>query len=240
MNSNLRIADVSSRNAMDYLQDLDSETLDMSPMIHFFTEDYESPIMVIQLPPSSEDKRELMFHHMFAVPFINLLPIRAVSIVQDTWFTKAEKGEEINVRPSESIDREQGLVTLVIKDDDTGVFNMREYGRDDNGIIYTKDVTNTEIENWSDEESHASWVVPMMQAGFHAKENQDITLETTEKMLALMEGFNVLNDGGFQYLIHMNMKDIIADTFQEISDTDVYKSFIKQLEEGLKEYLEEE
>ena len=117
---------------------------------------------------------------------------------------------------------------------------MREYGRDDNGIIYTKDVTNTEIENWSDNEKHASWVVPMMQAGFHAKENQDVTLETTEKMLALMEGFNVLNEGGFQYLIHMNMKDIIADTFQEISDTDVYKSFIKQLEEGLKEYLEEE
>ncbi len=55
-----------------------------------------------------------------------------------------------------------------------------------------------------------------------------------------MEGFNVLNEGGFQYLIHMNMKDIIADTFQEISDTDVYKSFIEQLEEGLKEYLEEE
>ena len=42
--TNEMIADVSSRNAMDYLRDLDSDQCDFSPMIHLFSKDIENPL----------------------------------------------------------------------------------------------------------------------------------------------------------------------------------------------------
>ena len=49
--------------------------------------------MIMQLPPMTSDTQEELntFLHMLSLPFISLLPIEVVSVVQDTWFTKVEK-----------------------------------------------------------------------------------------------------------------------------------------------------
>jgi len=253
--TNEMIADVSSRNAMDYLRDLDSDQCDFSPMIHLFSEDNESPIMIMQLPPMKSDtQEEKMFLHMLSLPFISLLPIEVVSVVQDTWFTKVEKTEEnkddfINsqkfARPSQSLDRESGLVTLVIKADNTGIFHMNEYGRDDKGYLFTKNVSHNEIKDWTDEETHQSWVVPMMMSGLDKKNSE--VLEKDEEfgleggLTALMSGFDILNKAGFMYMIHPDFIDVVENYYKDITDTEVYQTFMTEVKEQLaKAYKEEE
>ena len=75
---------------MDYLRDLDSDQCDFSPMIHLFSKDIESPIMIMQLPPMTSDTGENVFAYV-VITFYQFITYEVVSVVQDTWFTKVEK-----------------------------------------------------------------------------------------------------------------------------------------------------
>lgn len=251
--TNQMIADVTSRNAMNYLRDLDSEQYDFNPMIHLFSEEKEQPIMVLQLPPMrTDDQKEKMFLHMFALPFISLLPVEVVSVCQDTWFNKIEKSDddEINnrnlqnaVRPSESIDRESALMTLVVNSDKTGIWHMNEYGRDDKGYLFSKKVHLNEIADWENEDGHASWIVPMILSGL-SREGAELLLKEEDfgqegALTALASGFSILNDMNFEYMIHRDFVSVVENHFSEISDTDVYKHFVENLREQIESAEEE-
>ena len=243
--SNETIAEDSSNNTMDYMKTIDRNGGEISSLVHLFTDDDESPIMIMNLPPLDDDRADKMLKHMFVVPFISLLPVRAVSICQDTWFSKKpmedEDGNEKEwVRPSQDIERKQGLITMVFRDDYSGIFNMREYGRDDNGQIYTVENTSQKISDWKTSRELQSWLAPLIVTGFDNKKevitNEDSKKSNGEKfteedlLKSLFSGFQVLQDTGFQYMVREDMKDIIANHYSNISDTETYQKITEIME----------
>ena len=238
--SNEVIAEESSNSTMDYMKDVDSDGGEISSILHLFTKDDNAPLMIVKLPEFADDQSDKMMKHMLLVPFISLLPVSAVSVCQDTWFSQKPTDKDNSskemwdkmsngkfVRPSQDINRKQGLITMVVRDDMSGVFNMREYGRDDNGLLFTKDVVTTSIKDWTDDDTEIqSWLAPMMITGFKNKmkdvldEKEDFDEEDLLK--SLFSGFEVLHDAGFQYIVRGDMKKQIADYYSDISETDTY------------------
>jgi len=229
--TNESIAEETTTNTLDWLKTLNDEGMDMNPIVYFFDEQ-DIPLLMVHLPEQDDDQQSKMLTHFITTPFLSLLPIHAVSVCQDVWFTKADANnenapqtmqevldDENYVRPSESINREQGLMTIVIDKAKAGIWNMLEYGRDDKGNIFTKDQNRTVVENWEDNNMD-SWIVPMMTSGFDRDITEMMDFSKEEELMALLQAFSSLTEMNYRLGFRPDMADVITKHYESIMDDD--------------------
>lgn len=227
--TNESIAEETTTNTLDWLKTLNDEGMDMNPIVYFFDEQ-DIPLLMVHLPGQDDDQQSKMLTHFLTTPFLSLLPIHAVSVCQDVWFTKADvvdgnkqktMDKMVNdgnyVRPSESINREQGLITIVIDKAKAGIWNMLEYGRDDKGNIFTKDQNRTVVENWEDDDMD-SWIVPMMTSGFDRDITEMMDFSKEEELMALLQAFSSLTEMHFRLGMRPDIADVIIKHYESIMD----------------------
>lgn len=140
---------------------------DMSPWIFNFYKGNVIGATIMAEPPSQKEKQEACMH------ILNLLAFDkfdAVTISVDTYFTKQSKEDfEDNgapdLMPSESLDRQEAIVTIGATKNDIDQ-SMLIYGRNDDGSIYEK-------EHITDQGIAGGW----MQELLHKAMRFDISME---------------------------------------------------------------
>lgn len=140
---------------------------DMSPWIFNFYKGNVIGATIMAEPPSQKEKQEACMH------ILNLLAFDkfdAVTISVDTYFTKQSKEDfEDNgapdLMPSESLDRQEAIVTIGATKNDIDQA-MLIYGRNDDGSIYEK-------EHITDQGVAGGW----MQELLHKAMRFDISME---------------------------------------------------------------
>ena len=228
--TNEMIAEESQSNTLDWMKTLNTDGIEMSPIVYLFDEK-DTPLLICHLPNQTDDQRMKMLSHFMTTPFINLLPIQAVSVCQDVWFTKMDKdivGETNSldelvenknyVRPSESIDKEQALMTLVIDKNKKGIWSLLEYGRDDKGNIFTKEHNRSVIENWETSDEQSSWIVPMFTSAFDREIGDMVDFSKEEELSALLQAFTTLHDMDYSLGMRTDISDVIIKHYANIMD----------------------
>lgn len=236
--TNDMIAEESQRNTLDWIKTLNADGIDMTPVIYFFDEN-DTPLLIVHLPNQEDDQRMKMMSHFLTTPLINLLPIQAVSVCQDVWFTKIDKDTvgEVNsidelaenenyVRPSESIDREQAIMTLVIDRDKKGIWSMLEYGRDDKGNIFTKDHTRSVVDDWDKHEESSSWLAPMFSSAFDREISDVVNFSKEEELTCLLQSFSTLAEMEYSLGMRTDITDVIIKHYDNIMDDDRKRTLI--------------
>lgn len=113
---------------------------DISPWIFNFYKGDMIGATIMAEPPHADQKEEAFMH------ILNLLTFDKfdyVTISLDTWFTKQPADDpDFSIAPSESLDREEAIITLGATRDELEE-SMLIYGRDDNGCIYEKEHIKT-------------------------------------------------------------------------------------------------
>ena len=244
--TNEMIAEESQSNTLDWMKTLNTDGLEMNPIVYLFDEQ-EIPLLICHLPSQSDDQKMKMMSHFLTTPFINLLPIQAVSVCQDVWFTKMDKdvADEVNsidelanhksyVRPSESIDKEQALMTLVIDKDKKGIWSMLEYGRDDKGNIFTKEHTRSVIDNWEKSKEQSSWIVPMFTHAFDREIKDMVEFSKEEELSALLQAFTTLHDMDYSLGMRTDISDVIIKHYANIMDDEKADMLRDLFEKSLK------
>ena len=168
----------SATRYFDNMERFDSEKNfgDISPWIFNFYKGDVIGATIMAEPPEYEKKQEAFMH------ILNLLTFDkfdCVTISMDTWFTKQPADDpDFSIAPSESLDKEEAIITLGATKDDIKQ-SMLIYGRDDDGSIYEKEHI------LEDASSFEGWMQDMVMKGMNfpvnmetlvymAKENTDI------------------------------------------------------------------
>tara|TARA_Y100000004_G_scaffold173400_1_gene211226 strand:+ start:1326 stop:2015 length:690 start_codon:yes stop_codon:yes gene_type:complete len=149
---------------------------EISPWIFNFYKGNMVGATIMAEPPEIDRKQDAFMH------ILNLLTFDkfdCVTISMDTWFTKQPADDpDFSIAPSESLDKEEAIITLGATKDDIKQ-SMLIYGRDDDGGIYEKEHI------LEDASSFEGWMQDMVMKGMNfpvnmetlvymAKENTDI------------------------------------------------------------------
>ncbi len=149
---------------------------EISPWIFNFYKGNVVGATIMAEPPEIDRKQDAFMH------ILNLLTFDkfdCVTISMDTWFTKQPADDpDFSIAPSESLDKEEAIITLGATKDDIKQ-SMLIYGRDDDGSIYEKEHI------LEDASSFEGWMQDMVMKGMNfpvnmetlvymAKENTDI------------------------------------------------------------------
>ena len=229
-----------------FLKNLNSEGQDLTPMVYLFEENDPHPFLVMGLPPQEDDQSSKVVSHMMLLPFMNLLPTEAVVVVQDTWFLKAENEDdtidlENTVRPSQNIDRKQGLSSIQMRKDFSGMFGVKEYGRDDTGNLYTKETTNSAIPNFLDKENEVvnSWLVDILVQGFKSLDTKKALIEDKPDelsdddvyLMTLMQGMSACTRMGYNFAVRDDFGEWIIRKYPN-ANNDLIEFFTNFKEEN--------
>lgn len=175
----------------------------VNPMFMMFNDKYEHPVAIVHLPAFKDDTADKMLKHKLGTTIAPFFDIETVSLATDVFFTKVDKDDVEDVenlqyeRPSQAIDRSEGITLITMKDTGKGLFSMKEYGRDDTGKIYFKEQTSQPID-MNDEETLHSWVPPMLMSCFRDQEVIDELVENKDEELKLMmTGLVALQELGY-------------------------------------------
>jgi len=156
---------------------------DMSPWIFNFYKGDDVGCTIVAQPPEFDKKQEAFMH------ILNLLTFDKfdyVTVSLDTWFVKQDKDNpNFNIRPSESLEREEAIITLGASSDELEQA-MLIYGRNDNGKIYEKEhITegSSNFEGWMQEVilKAMNFPVTMEELVVMAKNNTEIFDDVKDK-----------------------------------------------------------
>lgn len=257
--SNSKMIETATDDAYNFLQYLNDKGHELDPMVYLFEKDNSHPFMFFGLPPMENDRGDKTMKHMLLTPFMSLFPTEAVVVVQDTWFVKeqcdkkdedghkcsVEEHEEFSgVAPSEHINKSQGLMSMQMRKDMSGAWAMREYGRDDNGELFIKDLELSEIPDWKDS-SMESWLKEILMLGLSSDTDKalekltedlpEFMTEDTAKMLSINSGLVTISDLGYNFAVRQDFIDFLRKSFPESTE-----EMFEMLEKSIQESMEEE
>ena len=118
---------------------------DSTPWIFNFYKGEFIGATIIANPPNADNKESAFFH------ILNLLTFDKFDMVTiniDTYFTTQSKEKEFTTPPSQSVDRQEAIISIGATKNGLEQ-SMLVYGRDDNGVVYEKEIVNEGVgEGW--------------------------------------------------------------------------------------------
>lgn len=196
---------------------------DISPWIFNFYKGDMVGATIIAEPPMYEKKQEAFMH------ILNLLSFDKfdyVTISLDTWFTKQPiEDPDFSIAPSESIDREEAIITLGATKDNLEQ-SMLIYGRNDNGEIFEKEhITDGAggFEGWMQDMvlKAMNFPVTMEQLIVMAKDNTDIFDDDINKPTS--EIINTLKQEWIELLTDNGCMVAFSEACTEFNQLDGYE-----------------
>ena len=215
----------------DFKKFSDENDFSPTPMMMFFNSTSEFPTAIVHLPELDDDQADKMVKHKLATMFAPFLDTDIVSIATDVFFLKGDKDDKDKIlnegiKPSESIERQEGVTIFTVKADGKGLFSLKEYGRDDIGKIYFKEQTTSEVDDVSSGDELQSWISPVIMSSFTDQERIDELLDDkSDELRLLMTGIIKLDEIGYMVQISDAGMRLLQDKYQSI-DEDTWQTFI--------------